>query len=1623
MKQNTTLISKFFAIVFTFTFLVLSGCSEDSGTTTTPTTPTTPTTGGSTSNKVTISGRVSLSGSLVSNKPQMLQKMSAMPKGKPGSKAYMAARKATSSSTSNIDLPLFATSTDIADAYVYLYDSDHPEWLSPVAQSLTDATGNYTLSVLGCDSQLRASECTSLASKNGDAYTDGDPIPPGNYTLFAVKFPTVDITTGIVTDMVVAVQNIVNKFDGSVTGSDLVAQPSDVLPSVVTMFGVKKNTDGTNTWGGSTLTLPTNSAIQVTFSMPMARETLENGISISPAISGGYWAVSPDWLSATYYLPDGTTLSPGTTYTVTVNGGKSNTSAVRNVYGHAIKETRTGSFTTATVTDTQKPTVQLKSPSFTELSNVPLLTPIRIVSNEVLDINKLLLQGTPSLGAKPGVIYVGEDKATPGTYIYEFTLGDPLKASTSYDINVSGGKDMAGNLMSEFNSSFTTEAASANAAIDETADTTTQNAQADIADVLGKWVRSFNDRNVTQLQNMMAGDFVFEYRSQPGDSNEDDLNKDGRFSFLEFSSMIENAFLYWDYCGVTMDAEILQTTLADGSNYYINIVGDKADFKFKFTATTDNKSQDCQDAAPKDEMFANAARINGSWYLSRVSEGVDTRNTALVSHGVVKLVAPTDGKVLSNTPDGLAGITVDFDWEPVSDASSYILVLMNDRDPGLGGALIMPSNYTSLSIPEIDLSTGNIVFPNGSIDISKYFGFDQNRDPGIEKDGETFRWEVIALTKTKPADFDTNDDGVFDDKDDPKSIDIDGDILAISKVYTYTNFGIRKELTIDVGGLTFSEITRGYNAGTAGSLTVTVNTDNISAATGRIVVNGHSWQEFPLNFTGGVATATIDLFQGMNWVEVDDGVDLWEGFTIETEGGTPPAISITDISIQGGSYTAPTSVVADKWGYIDTTSGVNGSGADQVTLTGKIIDTNLLNTVSTGVAGTDYWFNANLGNDQGAWKDKQVVVDATGNFTVTFKLYNYENWININFSDWNSGSWASYNIGLRTEQGATYTPPIAITSVTTASNTGTWGNSSDWDASADIDDVVVISGTMVNVNGTMDPWFNVSSDGGWKDGKLAVGSGGAFEIKVELYNGWNWVSFNDALGNWYGVNIYTSNGKVVIKPEITSVTEGRIALNPVVYDVGTAYEWISNEYQASTCSVEVTIHSEANSELMIYINSDDGMGNYAWEDLSQKTDSNGDVVINLSLLGDAGSGWNNLDIYDKNYMWSGASFTTTGSCAYVAPVMSVTFVNGVAVDPTVWQNFDLQTAGLTYAISGTSNITGKTITATLGSCGGQEKFTTTVDANGDWVVNVTNYQGSYGVDISDGSGNSYWINTFNNDGAAQLPTPVMTASIQGLTPTYEMCGYADYDAGTAATVTIIGNTTQTASSTGTYNAPGGVNGTFNIDANGDFAFDVSLYDGWNNIWVNDANWNGYSIGVNSSNGILPPQYVGFSNPSFDPTTQAITFGTPTPAVIEGWVDIANFTPTRLNASFDDNDGNNYTNYFFSSDPWEVRNNGAIAMNYDATTGNFSIDLGALGIDPQLSPTQTNRWVMLSVNAMDDDTGAWHGVNIDYGDNYAWRSFYKSGQKAADIKASMKQAIRIRNTRSILRTTNTPPDRH
>ena len=90
----------------------------------------------------------------------------------------------------------------------------------------------------------------------------------------------------------------------------------------------------------------------------------------------------------------------------------------------------------------------------------------------------------------------------------------------------------------------------------------------------------------------MSGEFYMEYDSSRGISS-DDVNRDGRFSFSEFSMMLaKQAFVQWEYCGTTISGVVINP---------INIVAadNTADFEFALTLPARSAADSAATPRPK----------------------------------------------------------------------------------------------------------------------------------------------------------------------------------------------------------------------------------------------------------------------------------------------------------------------------------------------------------------------------------------------------------------------------------------------------------------------------------------------------------------------------------------------------------------------------------------------------------------------------------------------------------------------------------------------------------------------------------------------------------------------------------------------------------------------------------------------------------------------------------------------------------------------------------------------------------------------------------------------------------------------------------------------------------------
>jgi hypothetical protein len=335
-------------------------------------------------------------------------------------------------------------------------------------------------------------------------------------------------------------------------------------------------------------------------------------------------------------------------------------------------------------------------------------------------------------------------------------------------------------------------------------------------------------------------------------------------------------------------------------------------------------------------------------------------------------------------------------------------------------------------------------------------------------------------------------------------------------------------------------------------------------------------------------------------------------------------------------------------------------------------------------------------------------------------------------------------------------------------------------------------------------------------------------------------------------------------------------------------------------------------------------------------------------------------------------------------------------------------ASPSVTVSGTSNKAGRTISADIYACSSKSyttvaSSTPNVAGTYDWsLVGIPVYDGWNSVSLSDGF-NWQYIDVSTTNGSQDVSA--LTASVSGLTPTYQgTCGYQEYDAGAATTVTITGTTTAP-DGTGNYTDPAGGSHSFQI-TNGTFTITgIQVFNGWNYISFYDTAWNYQYVYISTTNGVAKPQYLAITSPvqpydgmgamvmitGMNTVSGTITAGT------------TGFAPSVVRASVYNWATGNYT--YYSSDSYEQYMYGDLPITYTANTFSLDVDFGITGDD-----------IEVDVYAYDDATYANHGVTQEF--NYPWgnySNYYKPGAKATG--ATKNQAVNSEMMKQRLKATN------
>lgn len=1519
---------------------------------------------GSGSGTTVVSGKVTLSASVTGQKPS-LKEMFSVPIGKPGSKSYHEMTRSLPVDGLQKMLGAPGDASPLSNATVDLYDADHPEWLFPVATGSTDAEGNYSLSTM-----------TNASKNDGAGYIDGSPIPVGNYTLVAFK-------GGIGQQPVVAVQTIVTQFEGAVPNINFEVLPSDVAPAVVSILGLKKNTDGTETWGGSTTAHPVNAAIQIVFSMPMVRQYLE-AIEIDSTDGGtvptGRWSLSADWLTATYYFDSGQELSLGKTYTVTIYGSDDDVNAKAvNVYGNPIEDTATATFV-GSAADTLSPTVQWNSPTVIEMGSlVDVTQSFRIETNEIIDVNGVRLIGSPSIGVKPGVVFLG--KSTSGLFVYEFVLGEPLLLNQSYSLSVSGGKDMSGHAMNVLTGSIKTKDAANTPGIDPAANADTQNMQARVKSLFGRWVRALNDRNLAQFQSLMSPEFYMDYDTSRGISTKTDINRDGRFSISEFSKMIKNeAFANWDFCGTTITGVISPV-----AGTYINTypLEDKADFEFKLKGVNTVNSQQCSESAPRESLYATVKFKNGMWRMVRASEGIDTRDKTISSleliqnslHQLYGFVLPTDTVIpdggsfldIPNTPNNPPGLTVaDFQWDAVQGVQTYIVVVADARNPNAGRAYAFPTSVLS-ALSDKDWETDL-----GGKDVSTKFGFGTMGGPGGPNapkrnlsaggfnfvKGGRYYWEIIGLSTIKYDEVLTQ----------PISV-ILGDISHATTIKYFSIQGVFPELKVlvkpgtnpNASPVAFASNLNGYDVGSAFQATLIIESPNPDSS-GDIWISGSVYTQDTLWFaqpaTGqpvGVANYTVTLYQGWNYVQVcnSGGFNyLCKSFGILTRGGKPPVIDVWEVIDDIGN-----TVNGDSNRYFIATTGAKKA------------------VVQGGTDCNVSMIDVNLENfELGAREYLSIPVfdDGNGNCTYSFQtnIYKGDNWISLSGFDNMSGQQYATHMGIYTDTGSVWVPPIAINSITSG-NTGTavmrvqYPNGSDWDATVDpsFDYVANINGKF-KATGTSGYFYMWSEAGAGNSGGIPTAPDGSFLLNVRLYQGWNYITIYDGQSSYYNLNIFAPNGKIIILPKIVSV-DGVAYNNTGVVTINDCYATI-----AGTAVL---------GRLYAYENTYDGV-TYNWDYYNMESTGagpGGNFSTTVHVVGP--NGYNYIDIYDRDNNWVGLQVMTTANCSWALPSLAV---NDIKRDDTNASIFVVQDAGIsnTITFSGTTNPY-RTVVATSSTCGGEQSYSAAADAAGNWSISGVPVYGDLPSGTWFNIGNGYYSIGYSIYSSNLNPSPKrpfritsVASSPAGLVPdpfNSQYCSDLYFSTTTDTAITVAG-VTNAPDGTGHYLDSLGSNKTFAIAGGAFTVANIPIYNGINDFNFIDSIGQFFHVSVNTTNGVARPQFVTITSPIEQTPVNGIqqvlaTVNDPTNS---------GFVPAYINAYIYNSTIGTQTGY--SNAP----GTGYLPLSFDGVNVSFTHDFGI----------SNSSWTVIEVDAC-PSVGPCHYHYI-YVNGFITGGYGKPGQSKA-----------------------------
>ena len=1350
--------------------LVLSGCSGDGGgdgdANATPETT-------SVSGKVTLSSVVS-GGNNIGFKARLKTVHPPMAKALPGG-ALGKVTKGTQQSHARKLNKLVAEVANrrekaIAGISVQMFDADRADWLYPIAEATSAGTeGAFTLDTLVNGANNGTTEAP--------AYTDGDPVPSGKYTIVAVgqecsdksatdetypfPDPTDTVCEGNSYRIVVGIQAVVKEFAGDIADNDLSVQSSSGKPKVVSIVGKRINdldleADGSYTLSGITA----NSNIQIVFNAAMKRSKTPTAITLNDGTNdvSGVWKMSPDLTIATFY-PDAD-LTQGTTYTLTVNSDNAS-----NYYGNSLASDFVATFAAAAADDFA-PNADAVKPEHAS-TDVDLVETIAIQFNEPIDVSDLQVSSSATkdgvttlngLGARPAVRPLGDNW-------YQIIPANPLQLDSFYELTVSGVTDLAGNAMIDKTWQFKTIAQSQGVLpIDENS-TPEEIAQADnqaqVKSIIANWVSAINNNDLGMFGSMLSADFVMEFNQdgvcsrQPNDTCTHDTDRSQTLDFDEFMNFIDAWFAQnaqlddWTGTdlGVHIEGNVPQSDVAEevGQEIKVDVEAGSAAFKFNLVYKDATGTAIGTDGDGEINLFLALKQINGAWVITKIADREIGPERATGS--VSELATAT----LTDSPVGVlaeATRNVTFDFVPLADnadgtkaASSYAIVVndLNDPSGSTGWIAVVDSgsltmNGTSAVVnysteADVDATDGDLVMLGGN-------NGPFEREIGQLQDGGNYGWTVVAFATITAADF-------VNLNKDPES-----DIVAWS---SFNDFSIGGQLVQDLtavftdgtNNLTFDSLSGAYQAGTAD--TITINISSTGKTEGKVFVYGQYYGEKSFTFdTNGEATVEVGVYEGYNWIDVTDGANWWYStsgsnnvYVADGGGIQPTAMVVTEVATTDGTTETP----------VTRSNGQYNVNGDKLVVRGTATPGANVYAYANGVTSTGQDVFSNY---------SETADSTTGIFEFELPIYKDWNWVGI-YDDF--GNWANVDV-FNSSNGATYVDPFVSVDVTTTdatavtkitAGTAITGAGAPYDGQIyhDRDVWIVDTAAAVNISGqtgeTRDGWWymNNSNFGAYFDGTMFVNDTGLFNFPLQVYPGENWIDLNDANWNWKGVMVINLNTDVQAPHTIDEVVDA----DGTTVLAMTKNDWGDREVNAgASCSVTIKGTSPASANRMIYGDvwtNDPTTGASSSSFFEVMADSNGMYSATVDIF----SGENWVNVNDANWIWQNVLVRST--CANVPVGLDVTSVkDGAGAEIVVTKEFPedpysyqwYETTGDTVTVTGSAkagamvkvHVHGWGYRFVEATVGDDASFGTIDDGIGEFTAEITLFPQTNWIDVEDG---------------------------------------------------------------------------------------------------------------------------------------------------------------------------------------------------------------------------------------------------------------------------------------------------